>query len=132
MRLERRNKVSTDFNMSSMTDLVFLLLIFFMLTSNFVSPSGLPIELPTSSKVPPLVPVKTHVTVTKDLRYFVNEKEVSLQNMEYELKVLMKGEENLVVLNIDRTVPTENFVKVATIANAIGAKVSIAVSPELK
>ncbi|MFO0508228.1 MAG: ExbD/TolR family protein, partial [bacterium] len=48
MNLQTRNKVDSAFNMASMTDLIFLLLIFFMLTSSFVTPSGLPVNLPTS------------------------------------------------------------------------------------
>lgn len=130
MQLNRKNKVSTEFNMASMTDLVFLLLIFFMLTSNFVTPSAMPVNLPSTSKDTPMQPVKTTVTITADLRYFVNSKESSADAVEYDLKTLMKGDENLIVLHVDKTVPTEYFVKVASIANALGAKVSLATKPE--
>lgn len=130
MQLNRKNKVSTEFNMASMTDLVFLLLIFFMLTSNFVTPSGMPVNLPTTNKETPMQTVKTTVTITSDLRYFVNNKETSVDAIEYDLKTLMKGDENIIVLHVDKTVPTEHFVKVASIANSLGAKVSLATKPE--
>jgi biopolymer transport protein ExbD len=130
MQLNRKNKVSTEFNMASMTDLVFLLLIFFMLTSNFVTPSGMPVNLPTTNKETPMQTVKTTVTITEDLRYFVNNKESSADAVEYDLKTLMKGDENVIVLHVDKSVPTEYFVKVASIANALGAKVSLATKPE--
>ncbi len=130
MQLNRKNKVSTEFNMASMTDLVFLLLIFFMLTSNFVTPSGMPVNLPSTNKETPMQTVKTTVTITTDLRYFVNNKETSLDAIEYELKTLMKGDENVIVLHVDKTVPTEYFVKIASIANSLGAKVSLATKPE--
>jgi biopolymer transport protein ExbD len=130
MQLNRKNKVSTEFNMASMTDLVFLLLIFFMLTSNFVTPSGMPVNLPTTNKETPMQTVKTTVTITEDLRYFVNNKESSVNAVEYDLKTLMKGDENVIVLHVDKSVPTEHFVKVASIANALGAKVSLATKPE--
>jgi len=130
MQLNRKNKVSTEFNMASMTDLVFLLLIFFMLTSNFVTPSGMPVNLPSTNKETPMQTVKTTVTITNDLRYFVNNKETSVDAIEYELKTLMKGDENVIVLHVDKTVPTEYFVKVASIANSLGAKVSLATKPE--
>ncbi len=130
MQLNRKNKVSTEFNMASMTDLVFLLLIFFMLTSNFVTPSGMPVNLPTTNKETPMQTVKTTVTITSDLRYFVNNKETSVDAIEYDLKTLMKGDENVIVLHVDKTVPTEYFVKVASIANSLGAKVSLATKPE--
>ncbi|RDJ93103.1 biopolymer transporter ExbD, partial [Lacticaseibacillus rhamnosus] len=51
MNLRTRNKIEVAFSMASMTDLIFLLLIFFMLTASFVTPSGLPVNLPTSSVV---------------------------------------------------------------------------------
>jgi biopolymer transport protein ExbD len=130
MQLNRKNKVSTEFNMASMTDLVFLLLIFFMLTSNFVTPSGMPVNLPTTNKETPMQTVKTTVTITEDLRYFVNNRESSVNAVEYDLKTLMKGDENVIVLHVDKSVPTEHFVKVASIANALGAKVSLATKPE--
>jgi biopolymer transport protein ExbD len=130
MQLNRKNKISTEFNMASMTDLVFLLLIFFMLTSNFVTPSGMPVNLPTTNKETPMQTVKTTVTITEDLRYFVNNRESSVNAVEYDLKTLMKGDENVIVLHVDKSVPTEHFVKVASIANALGAKVSLATKPE--
>ena len=130
MQLNSKNKISTEFNMASMTDLVFLLLIFFMLTSNFVTPSGMPVNLPTTNKEIPMQTVKTTVTITKDLRYFVNNKESSANTIEYDLKTIMKGDENIIVLHVDKSVPTEYFVKVASIANSLGAKVSLATKPE--
>jgi biopolymer transport protein ExbD len=48
MALQSKNKIETTFSMSSMTDIIFLLLIFFMLTSSFITPSGLPVNLPSS------------------------------------------------------------------------------------
>ncbi|MFN7791899.1 MAG: ExbD/TolR family protein, partial [Cyclobacteriaceae bacterium] len=85
MNLQKRNKVDSAFNMASMTDLIFLLLIFFMLTSSFVTPSGLPVNLPTS-KASTIEVQKVSVTVTKDLQYFINEKKVTRNSIETELK----------------------------------------------
>ena len=85
MNLQTRNKVDAAFSMASMTDLIFLLLIFFMLTSSFVTPSGLPVNLPTS-KASTIEVQKVSVTVTKDLQFFVNEKKVSKATLETELK----------------------------------------------
>lgn len=115
--------------MASMTDLVFLLLIFFMLISNFVTPSGLPVNLP-SSKASSIALQKMEVTITKDLRYFINGKEVSLQQIRPTLAAELNGQEGSVVLNIDKDVPVEHFVRVAGIANELKAKVSIATRPE--
>lgn len=114
--------------MSSMTDIVFLLLIFFMLTSSFITPSGLPVSLPTS-KASTLEMQKVSVTITKNLDYYVNDKKVSKAMLEGELKSKLKGNQGVVVLHIDESVPTQHLVHVAGIATALEAKVSIATKP---
>ena len=129
MDLQTRNKVDPAFNMASMTDLIFLLLIFFMLTSSFVTPSGLPVNLPTS-KASTIEVQKVSVTVTKDLQYFVNDKKVTKNTLESELKRSITSPKGVVVLHIDRSVPTEELVYVAGIATALEARVTIATKPK--
>ena len=129
MNLQSRNKVDAAFSMASMTDLIFLLLIFFMLTSSFITPSGLPVNLPTS--VASTIEVqKVSVTVTKDLKFFVNEKPVTKSTLEGELKSKLAGPKGVVVLHIDERVPTREMVFVAGIATKLEAKVSIATKPK--
>ena len=129
MKLQTRNKVDAAFSMASMTDLIFLLLIFFMLTSSFVTPSGLPVNLPTS-KASTIEVQKVSVTVTKDLQFFVNEKKVSKATLENELKNKLGGPKGVVILHIDESVPTREMVFVAGIATALEARVSIATKPK--
>lgn len=129
MNLQNRNKIDAAFSMASMTDLIFLLLIFFMLTSSFVTPSGLPVNLPTS-KASTIEVQKISVTVTKDLQFYVNEKKVTRATLEGELKSKLSGPNGVVVLHIDESVPTRETVYVAGIATALEAKVSIATKPK--
>lgn len=129
MNLQSRNKVDTAFSMASMTDLIFLLLIFFMLTSSFITPSGLPVNLP-ASKAAAIEMQKVSVTVTADLRYFVNEKNVGRDGIEQALGPLLGGQEGVVVLHIDESVPTSELVHVAGIATSLKAKVTIATKPK--
>ncbi|HPI79918.1 MAG: biopolymer transporter ExbD [Cyclobacteriaceae bacterium] len=129
MNLQSRNKVEAAFSMASMTDMVFLLLIFFMLTSSFITPSGLPVNLP-SSKASTIEVQKVSVTVTKDLQYYVNDKRVTKGTLEGVLKSHLSGPSGVVVLHIDKSVPTEELVYVAGIATALEAKVSIATKPK--
>ena len=128
MDLRSKNKVEVNFSMSSMTDIIFLLLIFFMLTSSFITPSGLPVNLPTS-RSSQIVLQKVSVTISKDLRYFVNDKSVSPNQLEGALRSQLEGKEGIVVLHVDSSVPVEHLVKVAGIATALEAKVSIATKP---
>jgi biopolymer transport protein ExbD len=129
MNLKSKHKVEATFSMSSMTDVIFLLLIFFMLTASFITPSGLPVNLP-ASKSSEIVLQKVSVSITKDLKYYVNDKQVSENQLEGTLRSALEGKEGVVVLHCDKSVPVEHLVKVAGIATALEARVSVATKPE--
>jgi biopolymer transport protein ExbD len=128
MGLQSKNKVDPAFSMSSMTDIIFLLLIFFMLTSSFITPSGLPINLP-SSETSDIVMQEVTVTITKDFKYSVNDKIVSREQIKAELTSLLTGKKGQVVLHIDKEVPVEYLVEIGGIAAGLEANVSIATKP---
>lgn len=128
MDLRSKHKVDASFSMSSMTDMIFLLLVFFMLSSTFVTPSGLPVNLP-SSKTSTIVLQKVSVTITANEQYFVNNRRVTLDNLENILSQELTGKEGVVVLHVDKDVPVEHLVNVASIATSLKAKVSIATKP---
>lgn len=128
MNLKPKHKIDAAFSMSSMTDVIFLLLIFFMLTASFITPSGLPVNLPTS-KSSNIVMQKVSVSITKDQKYFVDDKEVNINQMEAVLRKAFEGKEGVVVLHCDKSVPVDNLVRVASIATGLEAKVSIATKP---
>ncbi len=100
-----------------------------MLTSSFVTPSGLPVNLP-SSKTSTISMQKVSVTITPDLKYFVNDKATRPEALEETLRGLLVGEQGAVILNVDKSVPVEYLVRVAGIATSLNAKVSIATKPE--
>ncbi|MDG1277904.1 MULTISPECIES: ExbD/TolR family protein [Algoriphagus] len=128
MGLQAKNKVDPAFSMSSMTDIIFLLLIFFMLTSSFITPSGLPVNLP-SSETSDIVMQEVTVTITKDFKYSVNDKIVSREQIKAELTSLLTGKKGQVVLHIDKEVPVEYLVEIGGIAAGLEANVSIATKP---
>lgn len=132
MALQSKNKVDPAFSMSSMTDIIFLLLIFFMLTSSFITPSGLNVTLPTA-KQSEIVMQKISVTITDDLQYFVNNQPANREDIERLLRSELAANgtetEGVVVLHVDKAVPTEHFVEVAGIAASLKAKVTIATIP---
>ena len=129
MNISPKNKIDAGFSMASMTDLIFLLLVFFMLTSSFVTPSGLPVSLP-SSKASTIEVQKVSVTVTKGLQYYVNEKKITKATLEGELKSRLGGPGGSVVLHIDKDVASEHLVYVAGIATSLEAKVVVATKPK--
>ena len=88
----------------------------------------MPVNLP-SSKSSTIMMQKISVTITADLKYFVNEQRTTIRRLPDDLKAALKGQEGVVVLHIDKSVPTENLVEVASIATSLKAKVSIATTP---
>lgn len=128
MGLQSKHKVDAAFSMSSMTDIIFLLLIFFMLTSSFITPSGLPVNLP-SSETSDIVMQEVTVSVTKDLRFSVNDRVITREQIKSELTTLLQGKKGQVVLHIDKSVPVEYLVEIGGIAASLEANVSIATVP---
>lgn len=129
MNLGSKNKIEASFSMASMTDLIFLLLVFFMLTSSFVTPSGHPVTLPTS-KAATIEVQKVSVTVTKNLQYYVNDKRVTKGTLEGELKSKLGGAGGSVILHIDQDVPWGEAMFVTGIASSLEAKVVAATKPK--
>jgi len=129
MNIRGRNKVTPEFNMSSMTDIVFLLLIFFMLASTLVTTNAIDIILPKASG-------KTEnkksisVSIKKDLTYYIDQRVVGESVLENELVNLLSTQETpTIVLRAEKSVPVENVVKVMDIANRNKFKVILAVRP---
>lgn len=94
MELKRRNRVSAEFSMASMTDIIFLLLIFFMITSSAISQSAIEVKLPQVSAANPNVQDPTAVTITDEGKYFVNDREIPKEQLEQYLVNALKGQEN--------------------------------------
>ena len=130
MALKSRNKVSPNFSMSSMTDIVFLLLIFFMVTSTLIHPTALKLLLPQSSSQTKAKPLTT-VAITSDLEYYIEDERVSLSNVERKLiDMLGNNEEVYIALHVDKSVSIEHVVKIMNIAKRNKYKMILATSPE--
>jgi biopolymer transport protein ExbD len=115
MKLKGRNKISPEFSMSSMTDIVFLLLIFFMLTAN--SPNALDLLLP-KAKGKSTNTQNVSVSINKNLEYFVNKEQINGAYIEIELKKALEGKENpTIILRAEESVAIKEAVNVMDIAN---------------
>ena len=127
MNLRGRNKVDPSFNMSSMTDIVFLLLIFFMLTSTLVTVSVIDILLPKAGG-------KTEnnksvaVTITSKSIFYVDKAKVSSASLESEiLKSVGADKKKTIIIRGDKEVAYKNVMKVIDIANKKKLKMILAV-----
>jgi biopolymer transport protein ExbD len=130
MNLRGRNKVSAEFSMSSMTDIVFLLLIFFMLTSTLVTTSAHDLILP-KSKAQTVKKQDITVSISRDLEYRVNDQAVSEQGVERAILAQAANiQEPVVILLADENVPTGKTVFVMDIAYRNRMKMVLATDPK--
>mgnify|MGYP000501231651 CR=1 FL=1 len=127
MNLRGRNKVDPTFNMSSMTDIVFLLLIFFMLTSTLVTVSAIDVLLPKAGG-------KTEnnksvaVSITNNSKYYIDKTMVAAANLESEiLKSVGADKKITIVIRGDKDAPYRNIMRVIDIANKNKLKMILAV-----
>jgi biopolymer transport protein ExbD len=122
MAIQMRNKRDTSFSTASMSDLVFLLLIFFMLTSTLVAPNAIKLLLPSSNSKTMAKQTVT-VYVNKARNIFVEDRKVNPANLENILHSLLKNEyQGSVVLRVDKTVPVQDIVTVIDAVNQINEK----------
>ncbi|WP_297328918.1 biopolymer transporter ExbD [uncultured Bacteroides sp.] len=132
--LKRRIKISPNFSMASMTDLIFLLLIFFMITSTMVSPNAIKVLLPQGKQQTSAKPL-TRVIIDQDLNYYAafgNDKEKMLSLNEltpFLQECASKEPEMYVALYADETVPYREIVKILNIANENKFKMVLATRP---
>jgi len=130
MDIKGRNKVSPEFSMASMTDIVFLLLIFFMLTSTLVATDAIDMILP-KAKGKTEHSQNLSVSIKKNLEYYINKKKVDEKNLETHLKAMLgKEEKPVIILRVEEGVPFEKAIYVMDIANRNDYKVIVAVRPK--
>lgn len=136
MALKRRNKIDASFSMASMTDVIFLLLIFFMVTSTIVFPNAIKVLLPQSKQQAAAQPL-SRVTIDEELNYYVafgNERERPVSSLDevtaFLLEVQNKEPEMFVALYADESVPYREIVKVLNVATENKFKMVLATRPE--
>ncbi len=122
MAIQSRNKRSINFSMASMSDLVFLLLIFFVLTSTLVSPNAIKLLLPSSDSKT-IAKQTVTVYINDNFNYFVGEERVSQSQLQNKIDRSLAGQINAsVVLRADKTVPIQYVVIVIDALNNINKK----------
>ncbi len=122
MAIQMRNKRDTQFSMASMSDLVFLLLIFFMLTSTLVAPNAIKLLLP-SSKSKTMSTQTVTVYINKERNIYVDDNKVDPAKLENVLFSKISNEQEAsVVLRSDKTAPIQDIVVVIDAVNEINRK----------
>jgi len=112
-----------------MTDIVFLLLIFFMLTVSFITPTGLAVDLPTSQTTHTPSP-QVQVTITAGLDYYVDNQKTTLAQLAPMLQARLSSRNGTLLLQVDKSVPVAYMIKVVDIASSLHAHVFVATRPD--
>jgi biopolymer transport protein ExbD len=119
---KRRDTIKVQVPLTSLIDIVFLLLIYFLLTTNFMVEEGIKIKLPQARAAAPQTEEVITVYVDQQGRAFLGTQEVSIARLFDRLKEMIGGRENkLVVVRADRAVILNKAVKVMDVAKAAGA-----------
>ena len=130
MAITNKNKVGINFSNAGMSDIVFLLLLYFMLTSTLVHPTALKLLLPkgtTQSSARPL----TTVSITKDLQYFIEDQPIDIEYLEAALQSRVQDSPEVYIsVHAYRSVPVEYVVNVMNIAAKNQYKLILATTPK--
>jgi len=130
MAITTRNKISASFSMSGMTDIVFLLLLFFMITSTMIHPNALKLLLPKSSNQVSAKP-QTTVSIDEKLNFYVEREKIPFSQIESYLQIKLNDfpeEERWLAIHAHKSVPIDEVVKVMNIAKNNKYRVILATS----
>lgn len=120
MKFETSNKPLSMFSFSSLTDIVMLLLIFFLLTSQFVIQTGVKVKLPGAKNNEQSAPSRLVVTINEQNRMFVGSKEIAVEALAGELTKLNTGSEGNLIIRADKSVSIDMVIKVIDSAKGVG------------
>ena len=135
MAIKRRNKITAEFSMASMTDMIFLLLIFFMITSTVVIPNAIKVLLPQSAQQTSAKPL-TRITIDADLNYYggfgtQKDQMLSFDEITPFLQENFQREPDMyVALYADESIPYKEVVRVLDIANRNNFKMILVTRPK--
>lgn len=127
IELRKKKNFMAEVSTSSFSDIMFFLMLFFLIASTLISPSVVKLTLPNAKYHQTVRKTEIALSVTKDLQYFVNKKVVPFDQLENELMAAAQGKsEPVVVLRVDNTIPVQNLVNVLQIGNKLNIKMILA------
>lgn len=131
MNLRRRHKIVPEVSTASLNDIMFFLMLFFLIASTVVNPNVIKLLLPKASSGQSVAKKTISVSITKDLQYFVEKQNVPADQIEQVLQsYLSKADELTVILYVDQTVQIQDIVNVMDISNRLKVKLVLATDPK--
>jgi len=127
MKFRRRQRHGSGVEAGSLSDILFFLMLFFLMVSTLASPEAIKVLLPKSNTGASIPRHTIYVTIDASQHYFVNKQELSEASLKNALAQEAKGQENAtVVIKADKTVPVQAFIDVVDIANQLKLPVVVA------
>ena len=127
MNLRQKNKAGAEIFTSAMNDIMFFLMLFFIIVSTLLNPNVIKLSLPSAKNTQSLHKKEILLSVNKDLQYFVNNQQVLFEQLQSVLSVeASKDKEAFVVLRCDKTLAVQQLVNVLEIGNKLNVKMILA------
>ncbi len=132
MNLRKRHRgVAAEVHTSAMNDIMFFLLLFFLIASTVTNPNVIKLLLPKSASGKSVSKKTINVSITKDLKYYVDKKEVALSDLQPTIAAYKKlATELTIVLYVDKTVAIQDVVGVMDVAQKLNIKLVLATEPK--
>lgn len=127
MKLRKKNKISIEVATSSMNDIMFFLMLFFLIMSTLLNPNVIKLSLPSSKHPSELRQKEVSLSITKEKNYFINNRQIQYDQIETELVQELKGVDNAtVILRFDNSLTVQDLVSVLEIGNKLKIKMILA------
>ena len=131
MNLRRRQRPHAEVHASAMNDIMFFLMLFFLIASTVTNPNVVKLLLPKSSSGQSVSKRTVNISITKDVQYYIEKQPISLEELQPRLQGYQKQVQELtVILRAEQTVDIQDVVKVMDIANKLGLKMVLATDPK--
>jgi Biopolymer transport protein len=127
MNLRKKNKIVAEVSTSSMNDIMFFLMLFFLIMSTLLNPNVIKLTLPNSRHNQVIHQKEITISVTKDLQYFINNKPIAFNMLESQLSGMLLNDKNAtVILRCDNSLSVQDLVNMLEIGNKLKVKMILA------
>jgi len=127
MELRKKKQAGAEVFTSAMNDIMFFLMLFFIIISTLLNPSVIKLDLPGAKNTKPIHKKEVFLSVNKEKQYFINEKQVQFTQIEpFLVAEKTKSHETIVVLRCDSSLTVQNLVNVLEIGNKLDVKMILA------
>ena len=131
MNLRKKNRPTVEVNASAMSDIMFFLMLFFLIASTVTNPNIIKLMLPKSDTGQSVSKKTVTISVTKDLEYFMDKQQVQLDEIQGRLLAMStKADALTIILYVERTVAIQDVVQIMDIANRLSIKLVLATEPK--